>query len=49
MKPKTVHFITEKYLGEFKHHVYGKRQIQVEDFSQQENELIKAAQNNSYG
>ena len=31
MKPKTVHFIRKKYLAEFKHHVYGKRQIQVEN------------------
>ena len=35
MKAKTVHFIREKYLREFKHHVYGKRQIQVENFSKQ--------------
>ena len=35
MKPKTVHFIGKKYLAEFKHHVDGKRQIQVENFSKQ--------------
>ena len=35
MKPKTVHFIGKKYLAEFKHHVYGKRQIQVDNFSKQ--------------
>ena len=35
MKPKTLHFIGKKYLAEFKHHVYGKRQIQVENFSKQ--------------
>ena len=35
MKAKTVHFIREKYLREFKYHVQGKRQIQVENFSKQ--------------
>ena len=35
MKAKTVHFIREKYLREFKYHVYGKRQIQVDNFSKQ--------------
>ena len=35
MKPKTVHFIGKKYLAAFKHHVYGKRQIQVDNFSKQ--------------
>ena len=35
MKPKTVHFIGKKYLAEVKHHVYGKLQIQVENFSKQ--------------
>ena len=35
----------ERTIGEFKHHVYGKRQIQVENFSI-ENEQIETAQNN---
>ena len=35
----------ERTIVEFKHHVYGKRQIQVENFSI-ENEQIETAQNN---
>ena len=43
MKPKTVHFIREKYLVEFKHHVYGKRRIQVENFSKQKMSRYKSS------